>query len=104
MPPGVVAELALLGCAKSWLIGDHAAPGPAAGESVPLTVGDETVGAVMRSAADAKPVYVSPGHRIDLASAMAVVRATLSGFRHPTPTREAHMAANALRRTFRVPS
>jgi deoxyribonuclease V len=87
-----------LGCAKSWLVGDYADPGPAAGDSSPLTVGGEPVGAVVRSAAGAKPVFVSPGHRIDPAGAVAVVRATLSGYRHSAPTREAHMLANAARR------
>jgi len=28
-----------------------------------------------------------------------VVRATLSGYRHPAPTRAAHMAANRLRKS-----
>jgi deoxyribonuclease V len=86
-----------LGCAKSWLVGDYDDPGPEAGDSSPLMVGGEQVGVVMRSAAGAKPVFVSPGHRIDLASAAAIVRATLSGYRHPAPTRLAHLAANRAR-------
>jgi deoxyribonuclease V len=86
-----------LGCAKSWLVGDYAEPGPAAGDTSPLAVGGERVGVVMRSAAGAKPVFVSPGHRIDVASAAAVARATLSGYRHPAPTRLAHLAANGAR-------
>ncbi|HSQ58635.1 MAG TPA: endonuclease V [Gemmata sp.] len=96
---GLWLDIPCLGCAKSWLVGDHGEVGSAAGDATPLTVGDETIGAVIRTAAGAKPVYVSPGHRIDLAASIAVVRATLSGFRHPVPTREAHKAANALRRT-----
>jgi deoxyribonuclease V len=86
-----------LGCAKSWLVGDYSEPGPAAGDTSPLTIDAEQVGVVLRSAAGAKPVFVSPGHRIDVASATAVVGATLSGYRHPTPTRLAHLAANRLR-------
>ena len=91
-----------LGCAKSWLTGDYDEPGPDAGDTSPLVVAGEPVGAVVRSAAGAKPVFVSPGHRIDVPSAVAVVRATLSGYRHPTPTREAHLAANALRASSQV--
>jgi deoxyribonuclease V len=101
---GLWLDLPCLGCAKSWLIGKHTEPGMEAGGETALTVGDETVGVVMRSATGAKPVYVSPGHCIDIGSSAMVVRATLSGYRHPTPTREAHMAANALRREFRVSS
>ena len=86
-----------VGCAKSWLIGEYAEPGPNAGDASPLTINGEEVGAVVRSAANVKPVFVSPGHLIDVPSATAVVRATLSGYRHPAPTRAAHIAAGKLR-------
>jgi deoxyribonuclease V len=99
---GLWLDLPCLGCAKSLLIGEYDEPGPNAGDAAPLTVSGEQVGVVLRSAAGAKPVFVSPGHRIDTASAVAVVRATLSGYRHPTPTREAHLAASALRSGFSV--
>jgi deoxyribonuclease V len=91
-----------VGCAKSWLVGDFAEPGPNAGDASPITIDGTEVGAVVRSAAGVKPVFVSPGHGIDVPSATAVVRATLSGYRHPTPTRAAHMAANRLRGVFGV--
>ena len=94
---GLWLDRPCVGCAKSWLVGDYAEPGPNPGDATPLTLGGEEVGAVVRSAVGAKPVYVSPGHKIDAAGATAVVRATLSGYRHPAPTRAAHMAANRLR-------
>jgi deoxyribonuclease V len=94
---GLWLDRPCVGCAKSWLVGDYSEPGPNAGDATPLTINGEEVGAVVRSAANAKPVYVSPGHKIDVASALAVVRATLSGYRHPAPTRAAHMAANRTR-------
>jgi len=95
---GLWLDRPCVGCAKSWLIGDYDEPGPNAGDASPLTVQGETVGAVVRSAAGAKPVFVSPGHRLGTASATEVVRATLSGYRHPVPTRAAHIAAGRLRR------
>lgn len=94
---GLWLERPCLGCAKSRLVGDYATPGPHAGDISPLTIGTEQVGVAFRSAAGAKPVFVSPGHRIDMDSAVSVVRATLSGYRHPAPTRAAHLAANAAR-------
>ncbi len=94
---GLWLGLPCVGCAKSWLAGEYAEPGPTAGDATPLTINGEEVGAVVRSAGGAKPVYVSPGHNIDVTSATALVRATLSGYRHPAPTRAAHMAANRLR-------
>lgn len=91
-----------LGCAKSWLVGEYEEPGRAAGDASPLLIDGEQVGVVVRSAAGAKPVFVSPGHRIDLASSLAVVRATLSGYRHPAPTRAAHLEANRMRSEAQV--
>jgi deoxyribonuclease V len=97
---GLWLDRPCVGCAKSWLAGEYAEPGPNAGDAGPLTIGGEEVGAVVRSAAGAKPVFVSPGHRTDVPSAAALVRATLSGYRHPAPTRAAHMAANRVRSAF----
>ncbi|MBA4062155.1 MAG: endonuclease V [Isosphaera sp.] len=101
---GLWLGLPAVGCAKSWLVGEYEEPGPAAGDAAPLTVGGEVVGAVVRSAAGAKPVFVSPGHLVDADGATRLVRAALSGYRHPTPTRAAHLAANALRDRLRAPS
>lgn len=94
---GLWLGLPCVGCAKSWLIGDYEGPGPNAGDATPLSINGEEVGSVVRSAAGAKPVFVSPGHKLDVPSATAVVRATLSGYRHPAPTRAAHVAANRVR-------
>ena len=43
-------------------------------------------------------MFISAGHKIDLASAVKVVSATVRGYRIPEPTRLAHLRANALRR------
>ena len=94
---GLWLGLPTVGCAKTWLCGEHPAVGPTAGDHAPLTLDGESVGAVVRSATNVRPVYVSPGHRADIAGAVKLVTATLSGYRHPTPTRMAHMAANAAR-------
>lgn len=94
---GLWLDLPCVGCAKSWLVGDYAEPGKHAGDFSELSHNGEIVGSVVRSAQDAKPVFVSPGHRIDVNSATALVQSTLSGYRHPCPTRAAHMAANRLR-------
>lgn len=94
---GLWLERPCVGCAKSWLVGEHDEPGPSAGDVTPLAINGHEVGAVVRSATGAKPVFVSPGHLLDVESATNVVRATLSGYRHPAPTRAAHVAANRAR-------
>ncbi len=100
---GLWLDRPCVGCAKSRLVGEFDEPGPDPGDTAPLTVRGEPVGVVLRSAARARPVFVSPGHRVDLEGAVAVVRATLSGYRQPVPTRLAHVAANQARAAGEAP-
>jgi deoxyribonuclease V len=86
-----------VGCAKSRLVGRFEEPGAETGDTAPLTDRGEQVGIVFRTRGLAKPVFVSPGHRIDFAGAVEVVKRTLSGYRMPVPTRLAHLAANVAR-------
>ena len=58
----------------------------------------DVVGAAVRTKNRVQPVYVSPGHRIDLESAVRVTLATTHGYRIPEPTRRAHLYVNELRR------
>jgi deoxyribonuclease V len=94
---GLWLDKPCLGCAKTRLVGEYDEPGEEAGDTSPLRIGREQVGIVLRSARRAKPIFVSPGHKIDLASAEAVVRQVLGRYRMPLPTREAHLAANQAR-------
>jgi deoxyribonuclease V len=96
-PLGLWLNLPCVGCAKSWLVGEYDEPGPNAGDTAPLTIDGEVVGSAMRAAVKAKPVFVSPGHKLTVEDANAVVRRTLSGYRHPTPTRLAHLLGNDTR-------
>ena len=101
---GIASHLGLwldwpcIGCAKSLLAGKYKPPDPAAGSLSPLMIGDEQVGYVVRTKNKVKPVFISAGHKIDLASAVNVVSATVRGYRIPEPTRLAHLRVNALRR------
>jgi deoxyribonuclease V len=51
------------------------------------------IGVVLRTRANVKPLYISPGHRIDLTSAIEIVLACTSKYRLPDPIRAAHNAA-----------
>jgi deoxyribonuclease V len=94
---GLWLNMPCLGCAKSRLSGTHVEPPPDAGSRVPLTDRGEVIGAVVRGKARVKPLWVSPGHRIDLDSAVRVVLACVRGYRVPEPTRQAHLRVNRLR-------
>ncbi|GBD10531.1 Endonuclease V [bacterium HR23] len=90
---GLLTDRPSIGCAKSILRGRHN-PLPAdTGAWEPLVDGGEVVGAVVRTRTGISPVYVSPGHRIDLAGAVRLVLACIRGHRLPEPTRLAHLAA-----------
>src|SRR5256885_765508 len=70
----------------------------AAGSSSPLSDRGQVIGAVVRSKNGVQPLFVSPGHRIDLDSSVRVVLGCVRGYRLPEPTRLAHEYVNAARR------
>jgi deoxyribonuclease V len=87
-----------VGCAKSRLVGEHESAPPERGARVPLTIDGAVVGAVLRTRAGVKPMYVSPGTLIDVAGAVDLVMACCAGFRVPEPTRRAHALVTRARR------
>lgn len=87
---GLWLDQPTIGCAKSLLTGKHAPLGEEEGCWVPVIDRGETIGAALRTQAGTNPLYVSVGHRVDLASAVALVLRCISGARLPEPTRLAH--------------
>jgi deoxyribonuclease V len=90
---GVILDQPSIGCAKSRLIGSHEEPGSEVGERAPLHDGGQVIGAVVRTRAGVKPVFVSIGHRIDLETAVGFVLRCTRGYRLPETTRYAHRVA-----------
>ena len=91
---GLLLDIPAIGVAKTRLIGKHEVVPDALGAWVPLKVGSETIGAVLRTRRGVKPLYVSPGHRIGLESSIAWVMACLTRYRLPETTRWAHRLAS----------
>jgi len=98
---GVLLDRPTIGCAKSRLIGEHSEPSRAAGSWTPLRDAGETIGAVLRTRAGVKPIYVSPGHRVSLGRAIELTLAVCDGFRIPKPTRVADHFVEAVKREGR---
>lgn len=94
---GLWLDRPTLGCAKSLLCGTHGDVGPEPGDTAALVDRGEAVGTALRTKRRSRPLFVSPGHRIDPAGAVATVLASLAGYRMPEPTRLAHRAANEAR-------
>ena len=96
---GVILDIPTLGIAKKKLYGTFEEPGFDPGAYSPLISNDgDTIGAVLRTKKNTKPVFVSPGHKIDLPAALEVVAECARGYRVPEPTRQADKYVAELKR------
>lgn len=91
---GVLCDVPAIGVAKSRLIGSYGNLPEQRGAWVPLRDGDETVGAVLRTRRGVTPLFVSPGHRISLPTAVYYTLACTRRYRLPETTRQAHHLAS----------
>ncbi|MGB3639732.1 MAG: deoxyribonuclease V [Rivularia sp. (in: cyanobacteria)] len=91
---GVIIDLPTIGVAKSWLIGDYKEVSQEKGSWQPLIHKNETIGAVLRTRSNVKPVYVSSGHRISLPTAIDYVLRCTPKYRLPETTRIADKLAS----------
>jgi deoxyribonuclease V len=92
---GVLLDLPTVGVAKSRLIGEpRGRLGDARGAWVPLIDHGEVIGAVLRTRAGVKPLYVSIGHRVSLSTAIEYVLRCAPRYRLPETTRRAHRLAS----------
>ncbi len=90
---GLLFDIPAIGCAKSRLTGSFNEPALVKGSYSVLKDGDETIGAALRSRDGTRPIFVSVGHKVDLASAIRIVLKCAPKYRIPEPTRRAHLAA-----------
>ncbi len=97
---GLILDVPTFGCGKSKLFGVAKEPGESRGSvsnlADPKTA--EIIGALVRTKQRAKPVIISPGHKITLEEAVALTLQTARGYRIPEPTRRAHELVNEFRR------
>jgi deoxyribonuclease V len=99
---GVMLDIPTIGITKSLLHGDPEGDlqALAPGEICYIRIEGQRAGAAMRPAEGAEPFFISPGHRIDLETAIELTRRTVkSGL--PEPIQQAHhtsrRAAQALK-------
>jgi len=93
---GVLVDVPTIGCAKSLLCGDYSPVGNQQGQMSEVEHCGEVVGVALRTRTSVKPVFVSIGHKLDLAAAIEWVLHCCRGYRLPEPTRLAHKASNAM--------
>jgi deoxyribonuclease V len=87
---GVKLDIPTIGVGKSFLCGE------ACGDGYICQAG-ERVGKMVYSGTSKRPVYVSPGHRITLDTAVEVVNQCIRSGRIPEPARLAHEYVTAVR-------
>ncbi|MGQ9509170.1 MAG: deoxyribonuclease V [Thermodesulfobacteriota bacterium] len=88
---GLCLELPSIGCGKTPLIKNFQTPGPSKGSFEWIYLGQKKVGVALRTKEKVKPVFVSPGHRIDLKSSVQIILEACRGYRIPEPLRRAHI-------------
>ena len=88
---GVRLDVPTIGVAKNPLVGTVDRR-PKRGEAVPVRFENEVLGYAVRTGSSIRPIFVSTGHRVDLRSAVRIVR-DLCRTRHPEPLRLAHIRA-----------
>lgn len=86
---GVMLNIPTIGCAKSRLIGEYDEPGSKKGDWTYLYHDGKRIGAVLRTRDNVRPIFVSPGHMIDIESSVRIVMNCISRFRIPEPLRRA---------------
>jgi deoxyribonuclease V len=94
---GLLLNIPTIGCAKSKLIGKGDMPGYKRGSISDLTDKGEKIGGIVRTRDRVKPVYVSPGHLMDIEKSIEVVLQCCTKYRLPEPTRQAHLEVNRFR-------
>jgi len=95
---GLELGLPTVGVAKKPLIGNFELPEDSPGAWTAVYLNGEMKGVVLRTRKGTKPVFVSPGHLIDLEGALKVVKHCLKGYRLPEPLRQAHLLSQRAKR------
>ncbi|MEW6110385.1 MAG: deoxyribonuclease V [Nitrospirota bacterium] len=95
---GVILDIPAIGCAKSRLIGDFEEPDSMKGSWTFLYYKGKKVGVVLRTRSSVRPVFVSPGHLVDMRSSVEIVMRCVSAYRIPDPLRRADSISKRLRR------
>lgn len=94
---GVILDKPTIGCAKSRLVGKFDMPGSRKGNRAPLYYNGAEVGAVLRTRSNVKPLFISPGHMVDVKSSIGVVMKCISKYRIPDPLRRADIVSKKLK-------
>jgi deoxyribonuclease V len=94
---GAVLDVPTIGVTHRPLVAAGDWPGDQRGATSPLRIGDAVVGCWLRTQSGTRPLAVHPGWRIDLDTAVAVIRLLTKRRRTPEPLRRARQLARRAR-------
>ena len=94
---GLLLDIPSVGMAKRLLIGEAAQPDTARGSTEPVLDNGEIIGRAVRTVQDAKPVFVSAGHKVDLAQAVDMALRTTIIHRITEPVWHADLVSRQCR-------
>ena len=86
---GLWLDMPTVGVGKSRLCGKYQEPQPSKGSTSALIDKDEVIGHVVRTRDNVRPLFVSPGHRVSLSTAVSMVLRATTRYRLPETTRTA---------------
>lgn len=95
---GVILDIPSIGCAKSRLVGSYQEPDMKKGSRTDLLYKKERVGIVLRSRFNVKPIFVSPGHLIDIELSLKIILDCVTNYRMPEPLRFADRLSKELKK------
>lgn len=90
---GLWLDAPTVGVGKTRLLGNHETLAPERGAQQRVRQRGEVLGLALRTRSGVKPLFVSVGHRLNLAAAAELVLACAPRYRLPEPIRAAHRAA-----------
>ncbi len=92
---GVELDIPTIGVGKSFLCGEI--------RGDDIYQDGEVTGKLIRASPNAKPVYVSPGHKVSLGTSADIAVHCMRGHRQPEPTRLAHEYVTRLKMDLKRP-
>jgi deoxyribonuclease V len=94
---GLLTDVPSIGSAKSVLTGRFEMPGNKKFASSLMYDREEEIGVALISKVNCKPIYISPGHKINITQSLEIIKSCVGNYRIPEPTRLAHILVNQAR-------
>lgn len=97
---GILLDIPTIGCAKTPLIKYIHKPKNKFMNYKIINYKNKEVGIILRSKVNTKPIFISPGYKIDINSCLYIIKNCLKKYRIPQPLRKAHYISKQLKEKF----